>query len=304
MPEPKEGEVVVKATFISVDPYMRGRMTAAKSYVAGFEIDKPLAGGVAGIVVDSKADSLQKGDAVVGFMGWAKYQAVPAKSLRKVDAKTIPMEKHLSSAQYSGLSSWLPIKYIGMPKKGEVAFVNAAAGAVGSCACQLLQIQGLTVVGCAGSPEKIKWLEGLGIKAFNYKDGKFKDLLKKHCPNGIDVAFDNVGGEQMEAILENMNNFGRVICCGMISQYNLKPEDMYGVKNMFHIIKKRLKLQGFIMTDFSAEQKGEAVKELVAWISQKKLITTETVVEGFEKIPEAFAGLFTGKNLGKMLVKV
>jgi len=135
----------------------------------------------------------------VGFLGWAKYQSVPAKMLTKVvDAKSIPVEKHLSSAQYSGLSSWLPIKYIGMPKAGETAFVNGAAGAVGSCACQLLQIQGLKVVGCAGSAEKVKWLKDQGIEAFNYKDGKINELLAKHCPKGIDVAFDNVGGEQME----------------------------------------------------------------------------------------------------------
>lgn len=304
MPVPKEGEVLLKSTYISVDPYMRGKMKGGKSYSANFETGKPLYGYVAAEVVESKHPDFKTGDTIRGGLPWFKYVAVPAKMVQKIDTSIIPVEKHMSSANYSGLSSYLPIKYIGDPKEGEVAFVSGGAGAVGSCACQILKALGCKVVSCAGSNEKVEWLQRLGIQAFNYKEGKFSESLRKACPEGINIYFDNVGGPILDAVLPQMKDFGRVIMCGMISQYNKKPEELYGIKNLMHAITKRLKMQGYIVTDFDVEKTKAAASQLIEWIRSGDLKTTETIIEGFEKIPEAFMGLFTGKNVGKMLVKI
>jgi len=301
----EDGQVLIRILMISVDPYMRGRMNDNKSYfTAPFEVGKPLSGGVAAEVVESRSADLKPGDKVLGFLPWLKYLVVAANTLRKLDTSVVPLEKYLSSAGYSGLSSYLPIKYIAAPKAGETVFVTGGAGAVGSCACQIFFSYGCKVISCAGSAEKVKWLQDLGIEAFNYKECALEDALMKFCPKGIDIYWDNVGGEMLETTLNHMNNFGRVVCCGMISQYNKAPKDRYGIKNLFLVVTKRLKLQGFIMSDYNEEQRVAATKELIRLICGGKLKTTETIMNGFEKVPEAFCGLFTGKNLGKMLVKI
>ena len=303
MPELGEGQVLVKATYISVDPYMRGRMNDSKSYVAGFQLGAPMRGGGTGIVEESKDPSFSKGDAVTGSLPWYRYQAVAAKELTKIDTKALSPQKYLSSAQYSGLSSYLPIVKIGKPKAGETAFVSGGAGAVGSCAVQVFKALGCEVVACAGSADKIKWRESLGVRAFNYKDKDFAANLRQKCPKGIDIYFDNVGGPILEEVLNQMNNFGRIICCGQISQYNTPKAERYGVKSLMNIVGKRLLMQGYIVTDYYKDW-GAAQKQLLDWIKTGKLVTTETILEGFERIPDAFAALFSGKKLGKMLVKV
>jgi len=308
-PELNEGELLVRATHISVDPYMRGKMddtAGQKTYFAGsFDIGRPMSGTVGGVVMASRADGIREGDTVKGFLPWQRFVNAKASELSLIDThdSKVPLEKWMSSAAYSGISSYLPILKIAEPKTGEVAFVSGAAGAVGSVACQVLLKMGCTVIGSAGTQEKVEWLRQLGIAAFNYKTDKTQEMLATHAPDGIDIYFDNVGGEVLEAVLEHMNNFGRIVACGMISQYDKPPEARYGVRNLFHIVGRRLKMQGFIMSDYSAEERASAQETLCQWISNGDIKTTETILDGFDKVPDAFIGLFSGQNTGKMLVR-
>jgi len=278
-----------------------------KPYFAGsFVVGEPMSGTVGGTVVESRAEGFHSGDVVKGFMPWQKLVNVQAASLSLVDTHggKVPLEKWMSAAAYSGLSSYLPIVDIAQPKEGETAFVSGAAGAVGSVACQVLSKMGCTVIGSAGSDEKVEWLRQLGVKAFNYKAAATEEMLKKHAAQGVDIYFDNVGGEVLETALEHMNNFGRIVACGMISQYDKPPEERYGVRNLFHVVTKRLKMQGFVMSDYSAEECEAAQRTLCEWIANGDIKTTETILDGFDKVPDAFLGLFSGENTGKMLVKV
>lgn len=313
MPEAKEGELVVKAKFISCDPYMRGRLTApgpAKRYIPSFELNKAGAGGMVGEVVTSNSEGFAVGD-LISFSGeWREYQVLNPSAPSAFGVHKVPaVVAHkpsvmLGALGLTGLSAYLPIKHIGEPKEGEVAYVSGAAGAVGSAACQILQsVYKCRVVGSAGSDEKVAHLKELGVEAFNYKTTAPKDALPTLAPEGLDIYFDNVGGATLDAALENMKGHGRIIACGAISQYNATADERYGVKNTFMIIGKSLKMQGFIVTQWASEF-GETVPKLAELVATGKLNTQETVFEGFEKLPEAFIGLFEGKNTGKAIVSV
>lgn len=305
IPEPGEGEVLVRNIYISVDPYMRGRMIDFESYVPPFQLGKPLEGGCVGQVVKSIGGKFQVGAYVLGMSGWREYYVSDGSDLVKIDPNIAPIQSYLGTVGMPGLTAYIGLLDIGKPKEGETVFVTAASGAVGAIVCQIAKIKGCTVVGSAGSDEKAAWLmDEAGIDAaFNYK--KVDDLTAefgKQCPNGIDVYFENVGGKHLEAALWHMNTFGRIVLCGMISQYNM-TEPSPGPNNLFLATVKRLTLKGFIVLDhFNRLPQFHA--DMGKWIAEGKVKWRETIVDGIEKAPDAFIGLFKGKNFGKMIVKV
>ncbi len=296
--EPAEGEVLVQNLYTSVDPYMRGTLR-------GVELGKPLEGGCAGQVVKSESDQFQVGDYVLGMLGWRDHYIAPAESVNAVDLTIAPLQSFLGAVGMPGLTAYFGFLDVGQPKAGETVFVSAAAGAVGSIVCQIAKIKDCRVIASAGSDEKVTWLlETAKVDAaFNYK--KINDLeteLRKHCPNGLDIYFENVGGKHLEAALAVMNMHGRIPLCGMISQYN-DIEPTPGPTNLSSAIVKRIKLQGFIVTDFM-ERNVEFYRDMRQWISAGKLQWEETVVEGLANAPKAFKALFTGEKLGKIVVKI
>lgn len=307
--ELKDGELLVKLVFLSVDPYMRGRMNETKSYAAGWELDKAPTGGLVAEVHESKNEKFAKGDYVVGYLPWRLHQIVPepvTKSLNKIPDALKPHASYfIGACGMPGLSALLPIEKIGEPKEGETAFISGAAGAVGSVAGQILKMKGLKVYGSAGTDEKVQLLKDLGFDgAFNYNTSDLNKCLTESVPEGIDIFFDNVGGPTLETVLNHMKKYGRVIMCGSISNYNKGGwQSAYGVRNLFNVTGKSLKIQGFIVSDWLSEFPS-GTQRLVGWVSEGKLKVKETIVEGFENLPKAFLGLFTGDNQGKMVVKV
>lgn len=303
IPSAAEGEVVVEASFFSVDPYMRGRLSEAKSYAAGWELGQPGTGSVAGVILESRSAGLKVGDVVVGSGPWRRIFAAPASDFRRVPDASVPLTAYLGVIGGTGLSAYLPIKHIGRLQAGETVFVSGAAGAVGSAACQISKIMGCNVVGSAGSADKVLFLESLGVAAFNYKNEAPAVALARLCPKGVDVYFDNVGGETLDAALNAMNTYGRIIACGGISQYNAKDAgEIYGLKNYMAIVRSQLTYQGFIVTRWMNEFPA-ARAQLAQWVKEGKLRRSETVIDGFDGLPQAFQGLFSGQNTGKMLVK-
>jgi NADPH-dependent curcumin reductase CurA len=304
VPSPGPGQVLVRNLFMSVDPAMRGRMNDAKSYVPPFQVDEALSGGAVGEVVESGSDQLAPGDVVLHWLGWRQYALLDAKSARKVDPTVASPSAYLGVLGMPGLTAYLGIIDIAEMKPGETVFVSGAAGAVGSLAGQIAKLRGADrVIGSAGSAEKVKHLtEDLGFDAaFNYKDGPTRPQLKRLAPDGIDVYFDNVGGEQLEASIASLNRFGRVAVCGAISQYNVT--EPVGPRNMSLIISKRLTLRGFIVLDHNDRQ-AAFVEEVGGWLRAGKVKFDETVVDGLEHAPDAFLGMLRGENLGKMVVKI
>jgi NADPH-dependent curcumin reductase CurA len=304
LPALQPGEMLVCNHYMSVDPYMRGRMYDRASYVAPFQIGQPLEGGCVGQVVQAQGDTaFGVGDYVSSRLGWREYFISDGTGLTKVDPTRVPLQAYLGVMGMPGMTAYVGLLDIGKPKAGDTVFVSAAAGAVGGVVCQIAKLHGCRVVGSAGSAAKIHWLQEVaGVDAaFNYKevDGLI-DELGRHCPNGIDVYFDNVGGAHLEAALELMNSFGRLVLCGMISQYNSPTT---GPNNLTHAVRKRLTLQGFIVSDH-ADRQPQFTADMTAWIQAGKVKWEETLVEGLEHAPRAFIGLFTGENLGKMLVKL
>ena len=302
--DPAAGELLIKNLFMSVDPYMRGRMVDRKSYVPPFQLGEPLAGGAVGEVVASNHEGFAVGDYVVNFFGWQEYAISNGQGLLKVEA-SIPLSAYLGTAGMPGQTAYFGLLDIGQPKAGETVFVSAAAGAVGSVVCQIAKIKGCTVIGTAGSDEKVAWLkEKIGVDvAINYKTaGSLKTALSKAAPQGIDVYFENVGGEHLEAALAVMNQNGRIPACGMIAQYNAtEPEP--APRNLALVIGKRLLIKGFIVSDYS-HRMAEFVGDMQQWIQSGQITWEETVYEGIENAPEAFIALFSGGNLGKMVVKL
>jgi len=295
---PGEGEVSVRNVFVSVDPYMRGRMTGVRTYVAPFELGQPIGGGAVGRVVESRYDGLEPGDWVLSMLGWREQGVVEGPQLRKLDASLAPPSTALGVLGMPGLTAWVGLVDIGQVKDGETIYVSGAAGAVGSTAVQIAKLKGLRVIGSAGSEEKVEWLRSRGVEAFNYRETKAKDALS----DGIDVYFDNVGGAQLEAALGALRPFGRVIACGAISRYNdERPEP--GPRNIGFMVTKRLRLQGFIVSDHSDRYRDFAA-EVGPWVADGKIDYRETILDGIENVPAAFAGLFRGDNTGKMLVRV
>jgi NADPH-dependent curcumin reductase CurA len=299
-----DGEVLIKPWYISVDPYMRGRMNSIKSYAASFEVDQPIKGAVIAKVIESRSDKLLKGDVVTGTLPWATYCVEKAEYLRKIDVGNVSPGFYLGVLGMPGLTAYVGMMIISKPVKGETVVVSGAAGAVGIVAGQIAKIQGTRVIGIAGTDEKCRLLkEKFGFdEAVNYKTSKsLRKEIAILCPEGVDVYFDNVGGEVTEAVVANLDFHARIALCGQISQYNnSKPAMGYSV--LPHLLTRSVMLQGFIVSNYS-ERFGEALTYLTQWLGEGKLKYTETVIEGFDKLPEAFLGLFSGNNQGKMLVK-
>jgi NADPH-dependent curcumin reductase CurA len=305
LPAPGEGEVQVKNTWMTVDPYMRGRMNDVKSYVPPFQLGEALQGGAIGEVVASNDPSLKVGDLVSSNNGWREAFNAPASTVQKVDTHGLPPEALLGVAGMPGLTAYAGLLKIAALKDGDVVFVSGGAGAVGSLVCQIAKLKGHKVIATAGGADKVKFLkEELGVDvAIDYK--ATKDLtaaLLAAAPEGIDVYFDNVGGDHLEAALNAAKPFARFAICGMISMYNASAP-VPGPANLALIIGKQLRVEGFIVSS-SWDMMPAFLKDLAEWHGAGKLQWKQTVREGIEKAPEAFMGLFTGENFGKMLVKL
>jgi NADPH-dependent curcumin reductase CurA len=303
MPALHEGEVLVCNLYMSVDPYMRGRMYDQASYVEPFQIGQPLNGGCVGQVVQSKTESFQVGDYVSSRQGWREYFVSDGTDLTKIDATQVPIQAYLGTVGMPGLTAYVGLLDIGKPKVGDTVFVSAAAGAVGTVVCQIAKIKGCRVVGSAGSAEKVRWLQEVaGVDAaLNYKQvASLTDEVGRLCPNGIDIYFENVGGAHLEAAIEHMNLYGRIALCGMISQYNTSAP---GPSNLRFAVRKRLTMTGFIVSDH-ADRLPQFHADMGQWIAAGRIKWEETIFEGIEKAPQAFIGLFSGENMGKMLVRL
>ncbi|MGN8645770.1 NADP-dependent oxidoreductase [Gracilibacillus sp. HCP3S3_G5_1] len=303
--QPSNGEILVRTLYVSVDPYMRGRMIDAPSYVAPFQLNEVIEGGVIGEVIESQSDQFAQGDIVIGGYGWQTYYTAKETEVRKIDKDMAPISTHLGILGMTGLTAYFGLLEIGKPKAGETVVISGAAGAVGSVVGQIARIKGARVVGIAGSTDKIQYLkEELNFdEAINYKTtSNLADDLAKACPNGIDVYFDNVGGEISDAVHAQLNKFARIPVCGAISSYNLEGEDI-GPRVQTTLIKKSVLMQGFTVGDY-ANQFPEGSAVLAKWLKEGKLQYQETIKEGFEQIPDGFLDLFKGNNIGKLLVKV
>ncbi len=300
-----EGEVLLEAAYVSVDPYLRGRMSDAKSYVPPFQLNQPVHSGVVAKVVASKNDNFTIGDYVSGMLNWSTQQVSNGEGLNKVDGSKAPLSAYLGVLGMTGLTAYLGLTQIGKPVKGETIVVSGAAGAVGSVVGQIAKILGLHVIGIAGTDEKIDMLKDkFGFDAgINYNTSKDINAdLKKLAPNGVDVYFDNVGGPISDAVLFNINHFARIIICGAISVYN-ETELPKSISVQPFLVKNSALMQGFIVSNY-ADKFPEAMQKLSTWLADGKLKYTETIVEGFDNIPNAFIDLFEGKNKGKMIVKI
>jgi len=299
-----DNEVLLKTWYISVDPYMRGRMNDVKSYAASFQIGQPITGSVVAKVIESKSNSFIEGDTVFGMLPWATYCVEKAEKLRKVDIKSVPPEYYLGILGMPGITAYFGMTEIGKPKKSETVVVSGAAGAVGIAAGQIAKIMGSYVVGIAGSDEKCKLLkEQFGFdEAINYKTAKsMTKAIATVCPKGVDVYYDNVGGEITDAVIANLNFHSRIVLCGQISLYN-STEIPMGPRVFSQLLTKSILVQGFIVGNYS-ERFGEAFAYLTQWINEGKIKYTNTIIHGFDKLPDAFIALFSGKNQGKMLVE-
>ncbi|CDF79355.1 2-alkenal reductase [Formosa agariphila KMM 3901] len=300
-----EGELLLETKYISVDPYLRGRMSDAKSYVPPFQLNEPISSGVVAKVIATKNDNFKEGDYVSGSLAWKTQQVSSGEGLTKVNADLAPLSAYLGVLGMTGLTAFLGLQEIGKPKAGETLLVSGAAGAVGSVVGQIGKILGLRVVGIAGTDEKGDMLKNdFGFdEVINYKTTEdMTQAIKTACPDGVDVYFDNVGGSISDSALFSINRFARLIICGAISVYN-STELPTGVSVQPFLVKNSALMQGFIVSNY-AEKFPEAIKQLSEWVSKGELKYKETIVEGFENTPQAFIDLFSGKNKGKMIVKM
>jgi NADPH-dependent curcumin reductase CurA len=305
LPDPADGQVLVRNTYMSVDPYMRGRMSDAKSYVPPFALGEAMGGGAVGEVVESRAGGLVPGDVVVHQLGWREHAVLGAGDVRKVEAGGLPESAFLGVLGMPGLTAYVGLLDIAGLKDGDVVFVSGAAGAVGSLAGQIAKLRGHRVIGSAGSAEKVAHLrDDLGFDAaFNYKDGPVTELLAAAAPDGIDVYFDNVGGDHLAAAIDAFNPHGRVALCGSISGYN-DASARPGPSNLHLAVGKRLTLRGFIVVDHGARMK-DFISEIAPAVREGRLQFRETVVDGgLDAAPQAFIDLLRGANTGKMVVKL
>jgi NADPH-dependent curcumin reductase CurA len=302
IPEPADGEVLVRNVYMSVDPYMRGRMNDTRSYVPSFQIGKPLQGGAVGQVVESKTDALAPGDWVNSMLGWREYYVADGGSLMKIDPDQAPVSKALGVLGLTGFTAYVGLLDLGQPKEGETVFVSAASGAVGSIVGQIAKLKGCRVIGSAGSDEKVAAAKDFGFDdGCNYRDEAPGDALDRLCPDGIDVYFENVGGDHLEAALPRMRLFGRVVLCGLISQYN--DTEMRPGPSLGPALANRLTIRGFIISDHF-DRLPDFLRDMSRWLEEGKIKDEETIVDGIENAPTAFMGLLNGQNRGKMLVKV
>ena len=305
LPQPDDGEFRVRNLFLSVDPYMRGRMSDRPSYAPPVEIGDVMVGGVVGVVDDSRHERYQVGDTVVGMFGWQEYATSDGQEVHRVPENVQPISAALHVLGMPGLTAYFGLQDICDPQAGETLVVSGAAGAVGSTVGQIGKIKGCRVVGVAGTDEKVEYItKELGFDAaFNYKsETDYYAALKRLCPDGIDAYFDNVGGEITDAVFPRLNVHSRVAICGQISQYNLeRPED--GPRFLWHLITKRTKVQGFLVLDYAARY-GEGLAALAGWLQEGRLKFREQVAGGIENAPAAFMGMLRGENIGKQLVKI
>jgi len=304
-PAIQAGEILLKTSYVSVDPYLRGRMKDAKSYAPPFELQKPMRSGVIAEVVESMHSGFSVGDHVSGMLEWKEYQTSKGEGIYKVDANKAPLSAYLGVLGMTGLTAYLGLSEIGKPKKGETMVVSGAAGAVGSVAGQIAKIEGCRVVGIAGTDEKTEMLKSeFGFDAaINYKTtGNMRKAIDEACPDGVDVYFDNVGGSISDAVLVKINQFARIVVCGVISVYN-ETSLPQSLSVQPFLVKNSALMQGFIVTDYTSKY-PVAMKQLSQWLAEGKLTYTETIVEGFDQIPQAFIDLFDGKNKGKMVVRI
>ncbi len=301
LPELADGEVLVRNTFLSVDPYMRGRMNDVKSYVPPYALDAPMDGGAVGVVEESTSASVPVGATVLHMAGWREHAVLDEAAVRVVDTEVAPASAYLGVLGMPGLTAWVGLTAIGQLREGETVFVSGAAGAVGSLVGQLARRLGAgKVIGSAGSPDKVAWLvDELGYDAaFDYRQGPVAKQLAEHAP--VDVYFDNVGGEHLEAAISHMADFGRLALCGAIAGYDTPVP---GPRNLMMAISKRLTLRGFIVSDH-ADLAGEFYRTVGPWLAAGDISARETVLDGLDRTVEGFLGLATGANTGKMLIRL
>jgi NADPH:quinone reductase len=305
VPRPGAGEAVVRTLYLSVDPYMRGRMAEQASYARSMAIGEVMPGAVVGEVYESNDPRMARGEVVSGSLGWQDFAVAPAKSLRKVDAASVPITTALYVLGMPGLTAHFGLLEICRPQPGETVVVSGAAGAVGSLVGQIARIKRCRAVGIAGSDEKVRFITNeLGFESgFNYRTTEdYAARLKELCPNGVDVYFDNVGGAITDAAMRSINTRARVAVCGQISQYNSDHPDI-GPRWFGQLILRQAKVEGFLVHQF-ADRYEEGYRQLAMWLREKKIKYRETVIEGLENAPRALIGLLEGRNIGKMLVKV
>ncbi len=301
--DPGAGEILVRNTVLSVDPYMRGRMNDVKSYVPAFPLDAPLEGGAVGVILESRDASLRAGDTVLHMAGWREHAVLPARAARKIDVEGVPDSTYVGVLGMPGVTAYVGLTRIAVVQPGDTVFVSGAAGAVGSVAGQLARKLGAAkVIGSAGSPEKVAWLvDELGYDAaFDYHDGSPAKLLAPHGP--VDVYFDNVGGDHLEAAIFHMANFGRIAACGSIADYNA-TRPVPGPRNLAMIVAKRLTVRGFIVSDHY-DAAADFLRVAGPWVSSGEIRYRETVYEGLDRTVDAFLALFSGDSIGKMIVRL
>jgi NADPH-dependent curcumin reductase CurA len=303
MPDPAEGEVLLRGIYLSLDPYMRGRISAARSYAKPVEIGAVMEGRVVGQVARSRDPAFHEGDYVVGGYGWQLYSAVPGKGLLKLDPAEAPLSTALGVLGMPGLTAYVGLSEIGRPQKGETVVVSAASGAVGAVVGQLAKHAGARVVGIAGGADKCRFVETeLGFDAaIDHRSADLGAALDRACPNGIDVYFENVGGAVQQAVFPRLNDFGRMIMCGMVAEYN-DVEPRPG-PNLMAAVRKRLKIQGFIVSD-QWQRWGEYRAMAAPLVRSGALKYREDIVDDLDRAPEAFIGLLQGRNFGKLLIRL
>jgi NADPH-dependent curcumin reductase CurA len=304
-PDLADGQIRVRNLFMSVDPYMRGRMNDAKSYVPPFRLGEPLEGGAIGTVIQSRSPDLAKGDLVLHMLGWREEAVLPARHAQKVaSAEGLSPSAYLGVLGMPTLTAYVGVLDIAALKPGEAVFVSGAAGAVGSMAGQIAKLKGAgRVIGSAGTDEKVRWLREIGFDvAFNYRSGSVVDQLRQAAPDGIDVYFDNVGADHLDAALVLLNNHGRVAMCGAIAHYNA-TEPPAGPSNLGLVVTKRLTLRGFIIIDHQ-HRTPDMIADVSGWLREGKITHAETIVDGLDHAPGAFIDLLRGANTGKMLVRL
>ncbi len=310
VPKPQDGEILVRTVWLSLDPYMRGRMNDARSYAASVELGQPMVGGTVGQVVESHDAAFHPGDFVLTYGGWQMYHVAKSAAARvgpfgpiKLDPKAAPISTALGVLGMPGMTAYVGLHDLGQPKPGETVVVSAAAGAVGSAVGQLAKIRGCRAIGIAGSKDKCEYVvRELGFDAcVSYRAPDLAAELRDACPNGIDVYFDNVGGDVLKAVLRLVNPFARIPLCGIISQYN--ATELPAGPNLAPVLVNRVTIRGFIVSDH-VDRMPQFVADCARWVREGRLKYREDIVDGLDRAPEALIGLLRGRNIGKMLVKV